>query len=272
MMSTVLRMTAAQRFVGAADPWMRAQSKDREHRVGQDERIRIEDPAPDHRHQDGRVDQRQIEQRTVEDLTSGRQRLKQTGDQQCQGDLGSNHDERVQHRITDGFEEDRVARERDEVLQADEGAANDARVLQRQRERLDHRNHGEQHEERERRSDEDVRPGVFTRENGQGTSLRLLTRGGPDRKRVPPGKSMLAARGVPSGEIRAYLLASSTSDWAWGAISSRASLGAFLPSRTASAAGRSSFWSISDQVRTFGSTKVKLPMPATLALAGWYAA
>ena len=38
-----------------------------------------------------------------------------------------------------------------------------------------------------------------------------------------------------------YLLASSRSAWAWGATSSRACLGGFLPSRTASVAGRRTF-------------------------------
>src|SRR5438270_1985482 len=107
---------------------MRVQTEDGQQRIGQSERIGIEDPAPDHRDQDRRVDQGKIEERAVESLTFGWEGLEEPSDDERERDLRGDDNQRIQDGVADRLQEDGVASEAEEVAKAREGAADDGRV------------------------------------------------------------------------------------------------------------------------------------------------
>src|ERR1700704_5560107 len=109
-----------QRLVGAADPELRPDPENTEYGVREAVWIGVEDPTPHHRDEDRGVHQRQIEERAIERLTSWAERLKEARDDERERQLGGDDHRRVEDRVAEGLTEDRVFRERDEILQADE--------------------------------------------------------------------------------------------------------------------------------------------------------
>src|SRR5438552_2707496 len=189
-----------QRLVGAADPEQRLDAEDAEDGVREPIWVGVEDPAPYHRDEDRGVHEGQIEERAVEGLTSRAERMDETGNDEGERQLRGDDHRRIEDGVAERLPEDRVLRERDEILQADELATDDPRALERKHERLDDRQEREDDEQREGRQDEEIRPAVTPQ---RGAHAICSLRPAASARSAPPRRVPASRSSCPRGPRRA---------------------------------------------------------------------